>query len=77
MPNPPVIGKPENQRRFAATVSDIVLKISDRRVYRLLQPLDYILRVECIHRGFQAGDDERPVVDKVQSILGPPGLMLT
>jgi hypothetical protein len=75
MPNAPWIGKPENQRCLAAAVSDIVLKISNCRVNGLLQPLDYLLRVECVHRGFQASDDERPVIDKIKRVFGPSSLV--
>src|SRR5258708_20789843 len=71
MPNSPCISEPENQCSLPTAIGYIVLKISHGWIQLLLQPLDRFLRVQRVHRSFQAGDNERPVVDEFELALRP------
>lgn len=75
MPKAFRIGKPEDQRRFATTVSHIVLKIPHGGVHLLLQPIDGILWTQYIHRRFKPGDNKRSIINEFEGVFWPPGLM--
>jgi hypothetical protein len=75
MPNSFCVGEPENQCRLTATIGDVVLKVSRRWINLLLQPLNRFLGGQCVHRSFQTGDNQRPIIDKPERVFWPYGLM--
>ena len=44
-------------------------------INRLFQPFDGGIRVQSVHRGFEAGDDERATVDELKLAVRPTGLV--
>jgi hypothetical protein len=69
------VGEPEDEGGFTPAIGDITLEVADCAINGLFQPFNGYIWVQRVHRGFEASDDKRAIINELKRAVWPGGLL--